>query len=576
MPLDPATSAALTTVTIRSGGAEVPGTYALLSLEVSQICGAIPYAQLVFQDGDPSKQSFEIASAPDFAPGAEIEIDLGYNRTEELIFRGIATRLRVEAPLHGSSRLHVEVKHAAFRMHHARRSRVWTDTTDAEALGDLAAAHQIAFDGTSEAKHPQLVQHQASDWDFAVLRGERIGQLLVGGTGGLRLFTPDPAQAPVAEVEYGRNLFAVDLELNAEAQAGEVSVGAWDPAEAAIQTAESAAGDVPGPGDLAGARLAEAAGIAPKPRHPGARDQAELDTWAQASILRRRLSAVMGVVQVQGSHKLAVGDMVTLKGLGARFDGAAFVSGLRHMLARGDWRTFIQIGLDPAFHDQRHDICAPPAAGLIPAISGLQIGIVDEVHGDPLGEDRVAVRLVTETDSAEPIWARVMSIGGGADRGFAMLPDPGSECLLGFLDADPRDPVLIGGLHASGTASPLPGAAGNDLKGIVSRAGTRLVFDDAGPALTIETPDGRKIALSDAAGTLTLSDPDGNAAEFGSSGITLTSTADITLSATGDVKIDATNITAKAKIGAEVEGSASAKLQSGGQTIVKGALVDIN
>ncbi|WP_147114397.1 phage baseplate assembly protein V [Tateyamaria sp. syn59] len=576
MPLDPETSAALTTVTIRSNGSDIPGTYALLSLEVSQVCGCIPYAQLIFQDGDPAKQDFEIAAAPEFVPGAEIEIDLGYNRLEELVFRGVATRLRADAPLHGSSRLHVEVKHPAFRMHHARHSRVWSDVTDAEAIGDLAAAHGISFDGSSTAKRPQLVQHQATDWDFAVLRGERIGQLMVGTTDGLRLFEPDLDAEPATEVEYGRTVFSVDLELNAEGQAGAITVGSWSAADAAVQTAESDAGDVAGPGDLDGSALGDVTNTKPRPRHGGDRDQAELDDWARAVMTRRRLSAVTGVVQVQGSHTLAVGDMLTLKGLGTRFDGAGFVSGLRHMLVRGDWRSFVQIGLDPAFHDQRHDICAPPAAGLIPAISGLQIGIVEEVHGDPSGEDRVAVRLVTETETSEPIWARPMSIGGGADRGFAMLPDPGSECLLGFLDGDPRDPILIGGLHSSAAGSPLPGADGNDLKGIVSRTGTRLVFDDAGPSFTVETADGRSITLSDADGVITLADKAGNEVTLSSQGIALNSASDISLSAQGDITLDGTNITGSAKIGAELKGNASATLTSSGSTVVRGATVDIN
>lgn len=576
MPLDPLQSAALTTFTVRSGGTDIPGTYALLSLEVSQVCGAIPYAHLVYQDGDPARQSFDIASADEFRPGAEIEIDLGYNREQTLVFRGIATRVRIEAPLNGSSRLHVEVKHAAFRMHHACHSRVWTDSTDADLLADIAAAHGITLDGSSDAVRPQMVQHQCSDWDFSVLRAERIGQLLLGTPDGLKMVAPDTSASPTAELEFGRNLFSLDLELNAEAQAAEISVGAWTPADAAIVTAESAAGDVTGPGDMSGDALAEASGVAPKPRHAGARDQAELDDWARAAMLRRRLSAVTGMAEVQGSANVAVGDMVTLKGVGPRLDGPAFVSGLRHVLARGDWRTLLQLGLDPAFHDERHDIGAPPAAGLVPAITGLQIGVVDRVDGDPAGEERVAVRIVTETETAEPIWARPMSIGGGAEHGMVMLPEPGSECLLGFLDGDPRDPVLIGGLHSSAAASPLPGADGNDVKGIVSREGTRIVFDDAGPALVIETRGERKLELSDADGKITLSDADGNSIEMSSGGIEIASNGDITIAATGDLKLEGSNVKTDAKMAAEVKGSASAKLESSGGTVVKGATVDIN
>jgi Rhs element Vgr protein len=576
MPLDPAASAALTTVTVRSDGTEVPGTFALLSVEMAQVCGSIPYAHLIYQDGDPAAQTFATAADALFAPGAALEIDLGYDRTETTVFRGVLTRLRVEAPQHGSSRLHLEVKHPAVRMHHARVSRTWTDVTDADAIADLAAAHGIAFDGTSRGVRPQLVQHQASDWDFAALRSERIGQLLLGTTGGLTMFAPDLAAEPVADLAYGRTLFSLDIEMNAEAQAAEIAVGAWSAADAAIETAGAGAADFPGPGSPDGASLSEAAGIRPKPRHPGARDQAELDDWAKAEMLRRRLSAITGSLQIQGTAEIAAGAMIRLAGLGPRFDGAAFVSGLRHMLVRGDWRTFLQVGLDPAFHDARHALDAPGAAGLVPSIRGLQIGIVDAVHGDPAGEGRVAVRLATETETSQRIWARPLSIGGGADRGVVLLPDVGSECLLGFLDGDPRDPVLLGGLHSSAAASPLPGQDGNDLKGLVSRAGSRIVFDDAGPALVLETTSGHRVALSDADGLVRIEDATGNSVTLSSQGIALDSPADITLTAKGSVKIDGLKIAAAAQTSAELKGGASATLQSSGQTVVRGATVDIN
>jgi phage protein D len=219
-------SAALSTFTIRVDGSAIPGSYGVLSLEIAREVGRVPWAHLVLQDGDAAQQSFAISESDTFAPGAELEIDLGYDREEQTVFRGIVVRQRLDAPGRGASRLHVEARHACFRMARGRRSRAWVDVTDADAIGDLAAAAGLAFDGSSTGTRPQLFQHQASDWDFAVLRAERIGQLLSAELDGLRLFTADPAADPTLELAYGRNLFSFNLELDASDQAETAEVGA--------------------------------------------------------------------------------------------------------------------------------------------------------------------------------------------------------------------------------------------------------------------------------------------------------------------------------------------------------------
>lgn len=576
MPFDIQPSAALTTFTLRVNGTAIPDTYGVLSIEISLQVGSIPHAHIVLQDGDTAEQTFAISESDTFVPGAEIEIDLGYNRQEQTVFKGVVTRQRIDAPGHGSSRLHVEAMHACFRMAHARKSRAWVDTSDADAIADLAAEHSIGFSGSSDAVQPQLYQHQASDWDFAVLRTERLGQLLIAELDGLKMFKPDPSAAPTMTLEYGINLFSFNIELDASRQPESVEVGAWTPADQAITTGDAAPDDVAGPGNLSGNDLASAATLKLRPRHPGLRDQAEVDEWASSEMLRRRLAAITGSVEAQGSADVLPGQTVELKGMGTRFNGTAFVSGLRHMLVRGDWRTQLQIGLDASFQNERHDVSAPAAAGLAPSISGLQIGTISQLEGDPAGEDRVAVLLASQTETVEPIWARTLSIGGGEQRGLVMLPEVGDECLLGFLDDDPRDPVLLGGLHSSAAPSPLPGADDNHEKGITSRAGMQIVFDDDGVVLTLRTPNGNQIVLSEDAGSITLEDENANKIMLNSDGITLDSAKDLTLKAKGEIKIEGLNVKIDAQGQAEVSGSGSAKLESSGQTVVKGSLVTIN
>ena len=58
--------------------------------------------------------------------------------------------------------------------------------------------------------------------------------------------------------------------------------------------------------------------------------------------------------------------------------------------------------------------------------------------------------------------------------------------------------------------------------------------------------------------------------------IKLVAKGKIELTATQDIKIDGMNVEAKAKMEFKAEGSAGAKLKSGGITEIKGSMVNIN
>ncbi len=119
-----------------------------------------------------------------------------------------------------------------------------------------------------------------------------------------------------------------------------------------------------------------------------------------------------------------------------------------------------------------------------------------------------------------------------------------------------------------------------------------LVMDDEKKTITITTPGKNTIILSDDAKSITLKDQNGNMLEMNDSGIKITSCRDITFAAKGNITVEASrkatvkaqqnveveglNVQVKAKIGATINGNATAELSASGQTTVKGALVMIN
>ena len=568
-------SSGLTTFTVKANGAALPGTYRVVAVDIQRELDRVTSARIVLHDGDAAAQTFPASEASDLVPGTEIEIDGGYARSETRVFKGVITRQRVEAGRRGDAFLHIEAKDPVFRATLARRSRSFTELSDADAIAEVLAVEGVSVEIEPGEVLPQIVQHQVTDWDFALQRAGALGLVCDCDGGQLRFFTPDLAQDAVASFEFGRDLHRLDLELDAESQFAAVEAAAWSPADQELAMAEAEA--APSPADSGTPDLAAVGGAKDALRHPGARDQAALDGWAAAELARSRLAAIRGVVEVQGTETPVPGALVELKGLGGRFNGLAIVSGVRHEFGRGDWMTTIQVGLDPRPHHERRPLAAaPPAAGRVPPVNGLQIGVVTALEGDPAGEDRIEVRLATVTETDGLVWARLAAFDAGPERGAVFRPGLGDEVVLGFLDDDPRDPVVLGALHSSAHPAPIPGADDNDEKGYVSREGMKLIFDDSKPSLAVETPGGALLRLDDQGNSIELADQNGNSVKMDSAAIEISAAADLKIKATGNVTIEGVNVNLKASAAAAVEGSASAKVESGAQTTVKGALVMIN
>ena len=152
----------------------------------------------------------------------------------------------------------------------------------------------------------------------------------------------------------------------------------------------------------------------------------------------------------------------------------------------------------------------------------------------------------------------------------------GDEVLVGFLGGNPSEAVVIGALHSSGAASPTEKADDNFVKGIVTKEGIRLEFDEDKKHIIFETPGGNRITVSDDEGGILFEDQNGNKTTLTSDGITLDSAKDIVLKAKGDVKAEGTNINLNANAQFVAKGSGSAEISSSGNTVVKGSLVQIN
>src|SRR5205085_5211444 len=107
-------------------------------------------------------------------------------------------------------------------------------------------------------------------------------------------------------------------------------------------------------------------------------------------------------------------------------------------------------------------------------------------------------------------WARGAPVDAGSDRGFFFRPEVGDEVVVGFLDDDPRQAVLLGMLHSSAKAAPLQATNDNHEKTYQSRSKMRLYFHDDTKVVRLSTPGGNTITLSEEKQGITIADQNGN------------------------------------------------------------------
>jgi uncharacterized protein involved in type VI secretion and phage assembly len=320
-----------------------------------------------------------------------------------------------------------------------------------------------------------------------------------------------------------------------------------------------------------------------------------LTAWANARLLRSRLSRIRGVVSFPGNATPKPGGTIQLDGLGARFNGVGFISRAAHHIEPGRWSTRVGVGLSPEpYTASTTHIEVPGAAGLVPPARGLQIARVLQIHEDPDGQRRVKVLLPLVTKGADGVWVRMLAPYATDKAGFYFMPEVNDEIVLGFLGDDPTSAIMLGSLHSGKRAAPYTPDQPNTTKAIVSNSQLKVTFDDAKKILTLLTPDGRSITMDDDQKSITIKDSpsNDNTIVMNSSGISLKSKGDISLSATGKVTIEGTagvsiktpaNLSASGqsvKIDAQVafaaQGQASAELTASGSVTVRGALVSIN
>jgi Rhs element Vgr protein len=583
-------------VTILSEGTAIASTVEIISVEIDQCVNRISSATIIVNDGDMPNATFPLSEENVFKPGSAIDIQLGYDNTVTTVFSGVVIKHSIKISGVNASRLIIECRDKALAMSVGRKNANYIDKKDSDIITALIGnyAGLTATVTATTNQHKELVQFYCSDWDFMVARAEANGQWVIVKNNAVTVKAPDGSTEPVLTVTYGMDMMDFSAEMDARAQYQSAKTTGWDLATLQIVQQTASPQALTGQGNITGATLAQVLGLsefelqtdAPLP-------SAELTDWAKAQLLKSELSRIRGHVTFQGNSTVSVGDVVELKGVGARFNGNVLVTACTHSVSEGNWTTRVDFGTPAAwFTEEHHDIAAPLAAGLTGGITGLHIGIVKKLDADPESQYKIQVSVPVMHAETDGVWARLGNFYGSNSFGAFFIPEIGDEVILGFFNDDPSHPVILGSLYSSKNKAPYELTADNFIKAIITRSKLKIEFDDDKKVITVTTPAKNKIVIRDDAKSILIQDQTNNKVELNTSGITLDSPKDIVISAKGKITLDAVgnveitskadfkgtglNVTHTANIGFTAKGSATAELSASGTTTIKGAMVMIN
>jgi len=563
---------------VKVDGEAVSREHQLLGATVTKSANRIASARLIYFDGMAAESDFPLSGADTFLPGNEVEILAGPPGDPVSIFKGIVVRQSLKVRQAASPQLVVECRHRAVKLADGRKDAYFFDQPDSDIISSLLGDAGVPADVESTSvTHRQQVQYRCTDWDFLLARATANGRLVLTNDDKVVVKAPKFGSPPVCTLQFGSTILEMDAEMDARGQYGAVKSFTWDPAGQSVQEKEAADPGVSGPGNVTSGDLAGVVDLEHFELDHVAVAVDEAQAWADAQWLLSQMGRVRGRIKCEGLGTVNPGDTVKLAGVGDRFNGDVFVTGVRHDLdLASGWKTHIQFGSVGELPDGDGRVSAPKASALLPGVSGLQIGVVVS-NEDPDGEDRVRVRMPLVSTDEDGTWARVASLDAGDNRGHFFRPELEDEVVLGFLNDDPRQAVILGMLNSSAKPAPLKGSDDNHEKVYQSRSGMKLYFNDEKKIMMLETPAGNRITLTEEDRAITIDDQHGNGIAMNQDGITIRSIKAITMKADTEVKMESgTAFNVKGGTDLKLEGASGAELSSSATTKVKGSIVQLN
>ncbi|MHB8627295.1 MAG: VgrG-related protein [Aggregatilineales bacterium] len=459
----------------------------------------------------------------------------------------------------------------AHRLHRGTKTKVFKNVTDSDIANQIAqdAGLSATVDATTET-FEEVIQYAQTDFDFLVMRAQRIGYEVLTENGQLKFVKPTSPSSADATLEFRHELMAFHPRLGISAQVDTVTAKGWDVKQKQGITGTASSSDVQaqiGNGQSGGAEAQSAlsGGASNFIVNIPVQTQSDATRVAQGLLDQINSRFIQADGEAVGTPSLHAGMVVEIKGIGTKFGGKYRLTTVRHQYNAGDYRILFSV------EGPRPDLITYLVGGDDKERwGGVYPALVTNNKNDTNDFAYVKLKYPWLDDTVESNWARVALPGGGAQRGIYFMPEVNDEVLVAFEFGDFDRPYVIGGLY-NGSDAPAAGLTDVVANGKVK---TRMIKTRTGHTITFVDDDSGQeyIDIKDAKGNTELKFDTANKK------ITMTSQGEIEINATGNltltsqqdisIKTDSGNVTIQGMtFSAKGTNSAEMKSDSGAANV---------
>ena len=520
----------------------------LKKLDVQYELNKIPFAKLTFIASNPETEGADNPLASETIEVTSIiEIKVTEGEEPKTLFKGIVTKVERNTDPDSGYETKIECKDECFNL--IGQQEVIADENFEDKMNRFLNHLSITNEVDLQTWGEEIVSKTSnvSPWDYIVSYLDALGLMTTIKEGVFQAYNIT-SEAPEAKylARNGSNVF--EFQGRQEPAVSSVVVQSWNAETQSMDDQTSETGVQNGSGT-------EVIDVS--------QTNYSADTVHQIALARaskNALATVTGSLRTFGNLQADYGDFIMFENVNPALEGASYIISMEHhTIEDGCWNTEYRFGLENnrSFTESSR-VTRPRSEDLMGqsnTMQGLQIGVVTKIHDDPANQFRIKVRIPSISSEGEGVWARLASFQAGPDRGAFFIPEVDDEVVLGCFNNNPDTPVILGKLYSSGRAMPFEIEENNNIQGIVSKEGTKVVIDDDKKEVEISTRTGNKLLISDDQKGFVFEDEQQNKIIVNDQGITLDSKSDITLKAAGNINIEGVESTFKASGNMTLNGS---------------------
>ena len=547
---------------VKVGGTQIESSYKLFRIQIFKEVNKLSRATISIMGGEPKENNFDESEESIFATGSEVEISLGYEQSNILVFKGIISKhaLQIKKGFQTSATnnlLIIECVDKAVKLTNTYTTEIYEDKLDSDIITMLISnapgvSKTVSF---TSVINDFLPKYNCNDWDFIIQRAEANGMIVLNSDNVITVTEPKPLLTiPELTLTYGNGMIDFHAEVDATTQYSTFDIISYDPFNEEAVSSVSQEPSLVDQGNLEGLTISK--DVSPSKNELSISSiltSSEAKNIADAYLMKSRLSRLVGKICVKGINNIDIGSIVTLVGFGARFSGMAYVTYLSHEFQGGSFKTWIGFGMryNPIENKNKIDVSKYTSK-----IEGLHIGKVTKIDADPNDELRIQVNIPTLKATGDGLWAKLATLYAGEEAGSFFIPEVDSQVVVSFLSNDSRYPVILGSLYTKTTKPYKTIDPENQFKAILSKEKLTLEFDDVEKIITVKSSDDNYIKIKETDKEIEITDINKNTILTSADGIKLDSAKDVTINAKG-------KITLKGSKGVNIDGGSKLTIKAG-------------